>query len=63
MLPIQDVYAMPAADDERSQLIVEDVVVAAQAKRAPVVLTERREHLLLPTGTNCGFSRPKRLSL
>jgi superfamily II DNA or RNA helicase len=45
MQPIQDLYAMLAADDDRNRLIVEDVVAAVQAKRAPVVLTERREHL------------------
>jgi superfamily II DNA or RNA helicase len=45
MQPIQAVYAMLAADDERNRLIVEDVLAAAQAKRTPVVLTERREHL------------------
>jgi superfamily II DNA or RNA helicase len=45
MQPIQDVYAMLTADAERNRLIVEDVVAAVQAKRTPVVLTERREHL------------------
>ncbi len=45
MLPIQDVYAMLAEDPERNRLIIEDVIVAMQAKRSPVVLTERREHL------------------
>ncbi len=45
MQPIQDVYALLAVDDERNRLIVEDVVAAVQAKRTPVVLTERREHL------------------
>ena len=45
MPPIQDVYALLAADSERNRLIVEDVVAAVQAKRSPVVLTERREHL------------------
>lgn len=43
--PIQDVYALLATDDERNQLIVDDVVAVVQAKRTPVVLTERREHL------------------
>jgi superfamily II DNA or RNA helicase len=43
--PIQDVYAMLVQDDERNRLIVEDVIAAAQAKRCPVLLTERREHL------------------
>ena len=45
MQPIQDVYALLAVDDERNQLIIEDVIAAVQAQRAPVVLTERREHL------------------
>jgi superfamily II DNA or RNA helicase len=44
-LPIQDVYATLVKDDERNQLIVEDVVAAVQANRFPVLLTERREHL------------------
>jgi len=46
-LPIQDLYAMLARDDERNQLIVEDVIAAVQAERSPVLLTERREHLEL----------------
>jgi superfamily II DNA or RNA helicase len=45
MQPIQDVYAMLSTDAERNQHIIEDVVAAVQAKRTPVVLTERREHL------------------
>ena len=45
MQPIQDVYAMLAADAERNRFIIDDVVAAVQAKRTPVVLTERREHL------------------
>lgn len=43
--PIQDVYALLARDDERNHLIVQDVLAAVQAKRYPVLLTERREHL------------------
>jgi superfamily II DNA or RNA helicase len=42
---IQEVYALLSRDDERNRLIVQDVVAAAQAKRFPVLLTERREHL------------------
>jgi superfamily II DNA or RNA helicase len=42
---IQEVYAMLSMDDERNRLIVQDVVAAAEAKRFPVVLTERREHV------------------
>lgn len=43
--PIQEVYAMLAEDDERNQMIVRDVIVAVEANRCPVLLTERREHL------------------
>lgn len=42
---IQEVYALLSQDDERNDLIVQDVVAATQAKRFPVLLTERREHL------------------
>lgn len=44
-LSIQDVYAELAKDDERNHMIVEDVIAAVGAKRSPVLLTERREHL------------------
>jgi superfamily II DNA or RNA helicase len=47
---IQDVYALLARDDERNRLIVEDVIAAVEAKRFPVLLTERREHLDLLSG-------------
>ena len=43
--PIQDVYAMLTKDEERNRLIIADVVSAVRAKRFPVLLTERREHL------------------
>ena len=49
-LPFQDVYAMLVRDEERNRLIVKDVVAAMQAKRFPVLLTERREHLDLLAG-------------
>jgi superfamily II DNA or RNA helicase len=42
---IQEVYSLLAQDEERNDLIVQDVVAAAQAKRFPVLLTERREHV------------------
>jgi len=44
-LPIQDVYAMLSRDNDRNHLIVQAVIAAVQAKRCPVLLTERREHL------------------
>ena len=43
--PIQEVYAMLAEDDARNHLIVQDVIAAIEARRSPVLLTERREHL------------------
>jgi superfamily II DNA or RNA helicase len=43
--PIQELYALLSRDEERNYLIIEDVVAAVQARRFPVLLTERREHL------------------
>jgi len=42
---IQEVYSLLSVDEERNHLIVQDVVAAAQEKRFPVLLTERREHV------------------
>ena len=42
---IQEVYSFLEKDNERNQMIIEDVVAAVQANRFPVLLTERREHL------------------
>jgi len=42
---IQEVYSSLEKDNDRNQMIVEDVVAAIQANRFPVLLTERREHL------------------
>jgi len=44
-LPIHEVYAALISDEERNNLIIEDVLAAVQANRSPVLLTERREHL------------------
>ncbi|WP_419910279.1 TOTE conflict system archaeo-eukaryotic primase domain-containing protein [Hoeflea sp.] len=43
---IQRVYAALAADEERNDLIFDDVLKALEGKRSPVILTERREHAL-----------------
>ena len=42
---IQEVYSSLEKDNDRNQMIVDDVVAAIQANRFPVLLTERREHL------------------
>ena len=39
------VYAAIAQDESRNDLIFDDVLKALEAKRSPVVLTERRDHL------------------
>jgi superfamily II DNA or RNA helicase len=39
------VYAAIAQDEPRNNLIFDDVLRALEAKRSPVVLTERRDHL------------------
>lgn len=42
---IQEVYSLLAQDGERNNLIVQDVTAATRAKRFPVLMTERREHV------------------
>ncbi|HEX6730199.1 MAG TPA: DEAD/DEAH box helicase family protein [Pyrinomonadaceae bacterium] len=44
---IQDIYTALINDDERSNLIVADIVGAIEDKRVPLVLTERTDHLQL----------------
>ena len=39
------VYAAIAQDESRNNLIFDDVLKELEAKRSPVVLTERRDHL------------------
>jgi superfamily II DNA or RNA helicase len=42
---IQEVYTHLSQDDERNRIIVQDVIAAVEARRSPVLLTERRDHL------------------
>ncbi|MGE3755935.1 MAG: DEAD/DEAH box helicase family protein [Planctomycetota bacterium] len=42
---IQQIYGLLAADDARNDLILADVRRSVEEGRAPLVLTERREHL------------------
>lgn len=42
---IQELYAALAADERRNQMILDDVMQALEAKRSPILLTERRDHL------------------
>ena len=42
--PIQEVYSALAGDEERNALIIDDVLAALEARRSPLVLTERKDH-------------------
>ena len=44
--PMPEIYAALAKDDERNDLIFNDVLEALEKKRSPIVLTERKDHLL-----------------
>ena len=42
--PIQHVYAALAADEDRNDMIFNDVLEALEAGRSPILLTERKDH-------------------
>jgi superfamily II DNA or RNA helicase len=44
-LPIQQVYNALANDEARNALIFDDVLAALEAKRSPVIITERSDHV------------------
>ncbi len=44
-LQFQDLYRELIADDQRNQIICDEVVLAVREGRSPLVLTERNEHL------------------
>jgi superfamily II DNA or RNA helicase len=46
-LPIHKLYTALANDENRNNLIIDDVISAIDRKRSPVLLTERKEHLAL----------------
>lgn len=51
------VYAALAQDNERNDLIFDDVLQALEQKRSPIVLTERTDHLLYLQGRFMPFVR------
>jgi superfamily II DNA or RNA helicase len=51
------VYAAIARDEMRNNLIFDDVLKALEAKRSPIVLTERRDHLEYLQGRFSRFVR------
>jgi len=42
--PIQQVYAALAADEDRNDMIFDDVLQALEAGHSPILLTERKDH-------------------
>lgn len=55
--PMPAVYAALAQDEARNELIFDDVLKALEARRSPVVLTERRDHLEYLQGRFTRFVR------
>jgi superfamily II DNA or RNA helicase len=51
------IYAAIAQDESRNNLIFDDVLKALEAKRSPIVLTERRDHLEYLQGRLSRFVR------
>ena len=44
-LTIQELYGMLVVDEKRNEQIVDDVLMAMEEGRSPILLTERKEHL------------------
>jgi superfamily II DNA or RNA helicase len=44
-LAIQEIYSLLAANEKRNELIVDDVLLAMEEGRSPILLTERKNHL------------------
>ena len=44
-IPIQELYGLLARDTARNDMIFNDVLLALEARRSPVVITERKDHL------------------
>jgi superfamily II DNA or RNA helicase len=54
---IQELYANLAQDPARNDLIFDDILLALEAGRSPVVITERKDHLELLAGRLSKFAR------
>ncbi len=52
---ITNLWPQLISDDERNQMIVDDIIRALEEKRSPIVLTERKEHLELLHAKLQGF--------
>ncbi len=54
---IQELYAKLAQDTARNDLIFDDILLALEAGRSPVVITERKDHLDLLAGRLSKFAK------
>ncbi len=45
--PVQKIYTALGKSEERNDIIFDDVLKALEARRSPIILTERKEHALL----------------
>jgi superfamily II DNA or RNA helicase len=55
--PIQEIYARLAADEDRNDLIFDDLLTALEAGRSPIVITERKDHVALLAERLSKFAR------
>lgn len=44
-ITIQELYSLLVADEKRNELIIDDVLLAMEEGRSPILLTERKNHL------------------
>ncbi len=55
--PIQDIFRAIADDAARNDLIFDDILRALDAKRSPVIITERTDHLEILAARLKGFAK------
>ncbi len=55
--PIQDIFRALAADVTRNDLIFDDILRALEARRSPVIITERTDHLETLEARLIGFAK------
>jgi superfamily II DNA or RNA helicase len=56
-ISINDIYLALAADERRNDLIFEDILMALEQKRSPILITERKDHLLYFSNRLASFAR------
>jgi hypothetical protein len=56
-ITIQELYNLLAVDERRNELIIDDVLMAMEEGRSPILLTERKKHLKYLHDLLQGFDR------